>query len=86
MSTSIRAEPILLPRMRWPSLAIVPGSIVASTPEAGMPTITIVPARRSSSAPCSTARRRADRDDDVVGAASAGEREDGGDGVLRRRS
>ena len=54
MSISIRVEPILLPRMRCPSFAIVPGSIVA-TPEAGMPTITIVPARRSSSAPCSTA-------------------------------
>ena len=54
MSSAIRAEPILLPRIRWPSFAIAPGSIDAVTPAAGMPTITIVPPRRRSDAPCST--------------------------------
>ena len=51
----IRAEPILLPRIRCPSFAIVAGSIDAVTPAAGMPTITIVPPRRNRRAPSSTA-------------------------------
>ena len=72
----------MLPRIRCPSFAIVPGSIVASTPAAGMPTITIVPAAAQEQRALLDGTRRADRDDDVVGAAPTGEREYRGDGVL----
>ena len=47
-----------------------------------MPTITIVPARRSSQRALLDGAPGADRDEDVVGAAPAGERGDRGDGVL----
>ena len=70
--------------MRCPSFAIVPGSIVA---DAGGRHADDHHRARPAQQQRALFDRAAgpDRDDDVVGAAPAGEREDGGDGVLRCR-
>src|SRR5260221_10389 len=55
MSIAGRVDPSLLPRMRMPSCAMPAGSISTVAPAAGMPTITMVPPRRTSRNASSTA-------------------------------
>ena len=59
--------------MRWPSAASQPGSIVAVTPDGGMPTSTVAPLRFISETALFGRALDADGDEDTVGLAPAGE-------------